>query len=949
MRFNFISFIFILFSSNAFSQVSSLTIDCPAQLSHINSQNITVCWTINGNGSDWNYDLYLLVFNSTSYTSISSYVKKLKIASEITSATNGQCFTNDISIPALEKTYTLKLGLQKPGTSKPDIYDILSANKYIYYGLACDGYVNLENFVVPNSAEIPAGQSSVSVDISSSFSVTGAFECGCTIDKSEIYIDDSRVSNVSGDRDNNLTHSFSTAKNYSLQLKVYHHNCPAETSSPSVYSRSINITKGTLLCTGEPTINSFTILEKTITWNITNSDPEGCGCDISNIELSRTNQTTGHGIVLYNTTNKTSSFIDNDVLVGNYRYWIFVSLNSSCKSNSTKSIYVDKVFEKDWSETIKINDISVEDGQQDLSDPDYTSGVFVCAEIENMSGSQLKEIEIGLNIESIGDVPIKLQSVYDSDKNNKIDALNNKFKYRIARIETLPSNIFENKKVTVGIKSIDGESVVGVNLSKHFSIYYPVNSTNQSFNMKIDSYSFSNWTPSLDEFRPWYRKHIFQNGMGEEFIYYSSFDAALCYGMALSSADYSNDPTKIPIVNLRTRDLTQSDELVLNKLFMYDAAQTFPNALDGLGYWGPSTATEVFDRIKSNFSENIMSLIGLCRDGIIIPKHADVAFKAIVDVDSYVGRISIYENQDPRGIRYLEFDLKHNTYENYLTGGRTYQVIKAIKAKTYSMEDAVLGIKMKLENLYSGLLKSNEIAIISSCPVRILATNLIGDRYGFINGTTFVSEISGIHFDEINTDTIGINKIQIFYLPFNFIGEISFLAIAKGLMKVSIYKPIRETIIDYIHFDDIPIFEKSCNLLPITGLNNYLMECDSNGDGSVDTVVNGTKESFDLTTSIKIPTHNINNFHINLTPNPFNPIVSIEYYLPKQDNISIGIYSIKGELLCSIDNGYKFKGNHKVYWNGTDSHGLFLNSGCYFVKFNSAIGLKSTSKLLLIR
>ncbi|MCH8067730.1 MAG: hypothetical protein IID16_00450, partial [Candidatus Marinimicrobia bacterium] len=49
-------------------------------------------------------------------------------------------------------------------------------------------------------------------------------------------------------------------------------------------------------------------------------------------------------------------------------------------------------------------------------------------------------------------------------------------------------------------------------------------------------------------------------------------------------------------------------------------------------------------------------------------------------------------------------------------------------------------------------------------------------------------------------------------------------------------------------------------------------------------------------------------------PNPFNPVTTIPYQLPKSAFVNLSIYSITGQLVETIVNGYKSTGLHTVEW-----------------------------------
>ncbi|MBN2781602.1 MAG: T9SS type A sorting domain-containing protein [Candidatus Marinimicrobia bacterium] len=65
-------------------------------------------------------------------------------------------------------------------------------------------------------------------------------------------------------------------------------------------------------------------------------------------------------------------------------------------------------------------------------------------------------------------------------------------------------------------------------------------------------------------------------------------------------------------------------------------------------------------------------------------------------------------------------------------------------------------------------------------------------------------------------------------------------------------------------------------------------------------------------------------------PNPFNPVTSIQYFLPMNKTISLHIYNMRGELVNTLVNDqYTSAGTHNILWNGTDMNGAPVASGVY--------------------
>ena len=62
-------------------------------------------------------------------------------------------------------------------------------------------------------------------------------------------------------------------------------------------------------------------------------------------------------------------------------------------------------------------------------------------------------------------------------------------------------------------------------------------------------------------------------------------------------------------------------------------------------------------------------------------------------------------------------------------------------------------------------------------------------------------------------------------------------------------------------------------------------------------------------------------------PNPFNPVTTIVYGLPRASEVKIEVYNIAGQIVMSLEDGYKPAGYHKVTFDATQ-----LASGLYFYR-----------------
>lgn len=87
-------------------------------------------------------------------------------------------------------------------------------------------------------------------------------------------------------------------------------------------------------------------------------------------------------------------------------------------------------------------------------------------------------------------------------------------------------------------------------------------------------------------------------------------------------------------------------------------------------------------------------------------------------------------------------------------------------------------------------------------------------------------------------------------------------------------------------------------------------------------------------------------------PNPFNPETWIPYQLAEGSEVTIRIYSVAGQLIRSLDLGYREAGlyvdkDEATYWDGRNAFGEKVSSGVYFYSI-ATIGYNATRKMVIL-
>ena len=81
---------------------------------------------------------------------------------------------------------------------------------------------------------------------------------------------------------------------------------------------------------------------------------------------------------------------------------------------------------------------------------------------------------------------------------------------------------------------------------------------------------------------------------------------------------------------------------------------------------------------------------------------------------------------------------------------------------------------------------------------------------------------------------------------------------------------------------------------------------------------------------------------LNTYPNPFNPKMKINFYLPYKTEVNLSLYDMRGRLIESLTNKEYEKGNHSLNWYPKTAR-LYLSSGIYVLELftkNSKVSKK---------
>jgi hypothetical protein len=89
-------------------------------------------------------------------------------------------------------------------------------------------------------------------------------------------------------------------------------------------------------------------------------------------------------------------------------------------------------------------------------------------------------------------------------------------------------------------------------------------------------------------------------------------------------------------------------------------------------------------------------------------------------------------------------------------------------------------------------------------------------------------------------------------------------------------------------------------------------------------------------------------FAVKSYPNPFNPSTKIAYSMPQRGKLSIKIYNLRGELVCTLIDEAVAAGDDFVVWDGSDGNDQAVASGVYFYE-TRALGQVHVNKIALVK
>jgi hypothetical protein len=86
-----------------------------------------------------------------------------------------------------------------------------------------------------------------------------------------------------------------------------------------------------------------------------------------------------------------------------------------------------------------------------------------------------------------------------------------------------------------------------------------------------------------------------------------------------------------------------------------------------------------------------------------------------------------------------------------------------------------------------------------------------------------------------------------------------------------------------------------------------------------------------------------------VSPNPFNPRTVVRFELAQQEHVRVEVLNGRGTRVRTLLAAELAPGRHMMTFDGVDDRGRALSSGLYFVRLQTAAGVRDVQKVVLLK
>ncbi len=166
----------------------------------------------------------------------------------------------------------------------------------------------------------------------------------------------------------------------------------------------------------------------------------------------------------------------------------------------------------------------------------------------------------------------------------------------------------------------------------------------------------------------------------------------------------------------------------------------------------------------------------------------------------------------------------------------------------------------------------------------------------------------------------------------------------KATSSISEFK-VTNSGFEIVDSDSVLIHPRKSLMAASVGGNIYML----GGYDQRDEVVSSIEYLEFASTGVKERETTVERFELKQNyPNPFNSNTKIEFELPRQETVSLDIFTASGQHIKQLLNGFLNSGLYSVVWDGRDEFAEPVASGVYFYKLTSET-FTETRKMLLVK
>jgi len=389
--------------------------------------------------------------------------------------------------------------------------------------------------------------------------------------------------------------------------------------------------------------------------------------------------------------------------------------------------------------------------------------------------------------------------------------------------------MWKNKAITATIASADGWKIRNCSAERDVTVLY----LKQSLPYTINHHAYSFRNPGSEMTLAWLQakdKNILKYIPGPTLI----TSLGNCFGMAGSSNNYFL--TGYPGI---VYELALSDPGVASEIIEYQLSQLVSPVVGSDGFclpriWQPMN--EAIDDLTAAIEGQRTVVLAIQSPqafaGLIPYMHAISAYKTVIDHDANTQYVFVYDSNEPYPFvpgldNIMKVDLSGDMSYEY----RDYSKVQVCEnIQKMSVDEILDGLWAMIRDIPGDLWNAGKRLVSFDCPVRPLIIDETGNRFGYIDDTTWAAEIPSAE-----CSMIPLNDTEFSYafeLPASGSYNVILSSYESGLLSISSIFPKSGSEAVISLFEDIDLSAQSvCSLAVMAGgetIDSVFVDFDGN-------------------------------------------------------------------------------------------------------------------------